>query len=193
MVATASDSRLRQIAILVASIDTASARQLLLHLPTDLAKRVRAMAAEVGTVSPEERRALLAELQRSGLKPPATTVTGNRPVPGLAVAADSRSSAAEAREAWPGLSGGGTIQPSFSTDESTGPAWKRLSVAALLRCIRHERPTIIWCCSNYRASGRGTATFHPPRPRGAEMPGNYSRDRSRRHASHRRAPLATAE
>ncbi len=62
--ATAQD-RLRQIAILVSSVDASAARQILLHLPTDKAKRVRELASQLGTVSPQEKRKILAEFQRS--------------------------------------------------------------------------------------------------------------------------------
>lgn len=59
------ENRLRQIAILVASVDATAARQLLLHLPTATAKQVRAMAAQLGEISPEEKRSILAEFQKT--------------------------------------------------------------------------------------------------------------------------------
>lgn len=62
--ATAQD-RLRQIAILVSSVDAIAARQILMHLPTDKARRVRELANQLGTVSPQEKRKILAEFQRS--------------------------------------------------------------------------------------------------------------------------------
>jgi len=57
--------RVRQIAILVSSVDAAAARQLLMHMPTELAKEVRAMAHKLGPVSVAEKRAILAEFQKS--------------------------------------------------------------------------------------------------------------------------------
>ncbi len=62
--ATAQD-RLRQIAILISSVDASAARQILLHLPTDKARRVRELASQLGTVPADEKRKILAEFQRS--------------------------------------------------------------------------------------------------------------------------------
>lgn len=122
------ESRLRQIAILVASVDTTAARQLLMALPTEIAKRVRMMAADIGPVPPEERRALLAEFQKSQLqqKPTAAQPETARSSP--------ESSASFAPSGFQAASEQ-TIQPS--------PSWTRLSVETLVRLVRIERPTVI--------------------------------------------------
>ncbi|MEZ6074465.1 MAG: hypothetical protein R3C56_01965 [Pirellulaceae bacterium] len=62
---TTAQDRLRQIAILISSVDAAAARQILLHLPTDKARQVRALVSQLGNVAPEEKRKILADFQRS--------------------------------------------------------------------------------------------------------------------------------
>ncbi len=127
------ENRLRQIAILVASVDTTAARQLLMHLPTEIAKRVRAMAADIGPVPPEERRALLAEFQKSQaqLKAMASTQEPARPSPESGLAQNQF----------------GSPSPVYSVDQplssSAEPSWTRLSVETLVRLVKIERPTVI--------------------------------------------------
>lgn len=56
--ATMSD-RLRQIAILISSVDSSAARQILLQLPTDTARQIRHLSTRLGEVSAEEKRRVL--------------------------------------------------------------------------------------------------------------------------------------
>ncbi len=66
------DDRIRQVAILLTSVDTATARQLLTQLPTQQAKQVRQAMVQLGSVSPEERaRALESFQKRNGGSQPA--------------------------------------------------------------------------------------------------------------------------
>ncbi|MCA9192742.1 MAG: hypothetical protein KDB03_13295 [Planctomycetales bacterium] len=62
---THSSDKLRRIAILVASVEPATARQLLLHLPTAIAKQVRHLANSLTHIEPSERQQVIAEFQRS--------------------------------------------------------------------------------------------------------------------------------
>ncbi len=61
------DSKIRQVAILLSSVDTNSARQLLGQLPTDQARQVRNAMVNLGKVTPEERRQALALFQQMNL------------------------------------------------------------------------------------------------------------------------------
>ncbi len=64
MVAEKIDSKTRQVAILLTSVDTQTARQMLSQFPTEQAKRIRSAMTQLGPVSPEERRAALDQFHR---------------------------------------------------------------------------------------------------------------------------------
>ncbi len=57
-------TNLRRIAILVTSLDAVAARQLLLHMPTELAKQVRRAMASLGRIDPAEQQRILADFRR---------------------------------------------------------------------------------------------------------------------------------
>lgn len=143
MVTTTSNSRLRQIAILVSSVDSASARHLLLNLPSEIARKVRAMAAEMGPIPPEERKELMLELQKHQLQR-ATSSTRTPSVEQEATEANSTT----ADRIWSRWSDEPEL-PFEATSKDIddpgrgGPAWTRLSVEAMVRFVRHERPTVI--------------------------------------------------
>lgn len=59
---------IRRIAVLVSSVDSATARQLLLHLPTSIAKQVRHALQNLGPVNPAERQRILAEFQSTAAR-----------------------------------------------------------------------------------------------------------------------------
>jgi len=65
---------IRRIAVLVASVDSATAHQLLLHLPTSIAKQVRRALQNLGPVSPAERQRILTEFQSTAAKQNQTSV-----------------------------------------------------------------------------------------------------------------------
>lgn len=67
MTAATMPDRLRQIAILISSVDSAAARQILLQLPTDTARQIRLLASRLGDVSADEKRRILSEFQRSAM------------------------------------------------------------------------------------------------------------------------------
>lgn len=76
------EDRIRQIAILISVVDSAAAQQLLRHLPTAAAQRVLTMARNLGPISPEEKRKVLAAFQNSatnqpGASSPATSPAAN--------------------------------------------------------------------------------------------------------------------
>ncbi len=143
MTAATAQDRLRQIAILVSSVDATAARQILLHLPSDTARQVRAMASQIGAISPEEKRRILAEFQRS-----AATSSKSEMVPKTAQvkqisaardswqASDSVAPTSKAANYWE--------EPSQDREKSAhaAAAWTRLSTTALVRFVRGESPAI---------------------------------------------------
>jgi flagellar motor switch protein FliG len=138
--------RVRQIAILVSSVDATAARQLLLHLPTGLAKQVRALASQLGPISPAEKRSILAAFQQSNVnssppKPvsPAATKAGNP------VAADAVFSSDEQLGALPTAAMAAQAKGDEPIDgqSETAPAWTKLSTEALVRFVQGERVAVI--------------------------------------------------
>ncbi len=138
MTNTTLDGRLRQIAILVASVDAEAARHLLLNLPTEIARKVRAMAAQMGPIPPEERNALMTELRATQLTPAAQPNSTSNVTSSLDSAARFWSNFSETRD----HSSKSEDSP-LSRQTSDSPAWTQLSEDALVRFIRHERPTVI--------------------------------------------------
>ena len=67
MSAEGSSSQVRRIAILVTSLDASAGRQLLMAMPTDLARQVRRAMTQLGHVDPEEQRQILAEFRMQAI------------------------------------------------------------------------------------------------------------------------------
>jgi flagellar motor switch protein FliG len=142
MTATSLDGRLRQIAILVASVDTTAARQVLMNLPTDIAKRVRALAADMGPIPPEERRALLEEFQRSHLLSKAAEAkSAESSAPDASRSAAAQQAATSS--AFTDFSPSETASTATDSAETSQPTWTRLGVETLVRLVSVERPTVI--------------------------------------------------
>ena len=67
MSAEGSSSQVRRIAILVTSLDASAGRQLLMAMPSDLARQVRRAMTQLGHVDPEEQRQILAEFRMQAI------------------------------------------------------------------------------------------------------------------------------
>lgn len=142
--ATASlDSRLRQIAILVASVDTVAARQVLMQLPTEIAKRVRTLAANLGPVPPEERRALLAEFQKSQSQPKPSNQAAHAQASQGSANLTNRNQQDLTARAFSDYAGPIATAYQAPNMDSENPSWTRLSVETLVRLVKTERPTVI--------------------------------------------------
>jgi flagellar motor switch protein FliG len=140
--ATAQD-RLRQIAILVSSVDATAARQILLHLPTDKARRVRELAGQLGQVRPEEKRRILAEFQRSAASLP----TPERRASEYPLSEYPTAPVFSQPREYTGQFGANSlvepsIPPESNDSNAPHPTWTRLSPTALVRFVRHERPAV---------------------------------------------------
>ncbi|GAB5404155.1 MAG: hypothetical protein Aurels2KO_23860 [Aureliella sp.] len=142
MPATASSNkRLRQIAILLSSVDSATARQLLLHLPTETARQVRSLAGKLGPVSAEEKRRILADFQRtaaaSASSQPNTAGTNASSAPTQPQRPDSltTSQAADPYDL--------SYDPPPQEEAMAETKWGNLSSQGLLKFLRGERPAVI--------------------------------------------------
>lgn len=67
MSAEGSSSQVRRIAILVTSLDASAGRQLLMAMPSDLARQVRRAMTQLGHVDPEEQRQILAAFRMQAI------------------------------------------------------------------------------------------------------------------------------
>lgn len=155
---------IRRIAVLVASVDSATARQLLLHLPTSVAKQVRRALQSLGPISPAERQRILTEFQSTIVKqnraaPQSSSMASvTQPTEAPSVAHNSSSSLypssigasdrfAHTQAHSPSLAehseGGGSQLHSTSPQTSIQPSWKRMDVRALGHFLRTERASVI--------------------------------------------------
>ncbi len=173
---------IRRIAVLVSSVDSATAHQLLLHLPTSVAKQVRRALQNLGPVSAGERQRILAEFQstaarqnkvapaRTDTSAPASTPTPQpfshadahgAPLNGFAQPAESHPAApirayslAEHSER-----GGSPLYPDQTngTADASQPTWKRMDIRALSHFLRGERATVIAVVLNQLSPETGVA------------------------------------
>lgn len=159
---TTGQDRLRQIAILISSVDAAAARQILLHLPTDKARQVRELVHQLGNVAPEEKRRILAEFQRSAassartpaarspmsaaVNSPHHRVAGAHEPPGSSTDAYFAGQSTSAADAFDLLgqpaSAEQTANMSSEASSKGQSAWTGLNTTALVCFVRDERPAV---------------------------------------------------
>lgn len=172
MTAATMPDRLRQIAILISSVDSAAARQILLQLPTDTARQIRQLASRLGDVSAEEKRRILSEFQRSAMSSverssvkrssvewspsedrsavrssnPGDQVRSGRASATVAQSSDayfSRQPTAEGMDVnHAGQATEEDSEQSMGGEPILRAAWTRLSTAALVRFVREERAAV---------------------------------------------------
>ncbi|MBX3423577.1 MAG: hypothetical protein KF752_18630 [Pirellulaceae bacterium] len=168
MTTSTSESRLRQIAVLVASIDQAAARQLLLSLPSETARAIRTLAANLGPIPPEERRALLAEFQKSQA---VNTVASSKPAPVSNSLLDITNTPEQ--QSFQSDTVSAAVSPmtadnlplnSESQAARSAPAWTAMSIQALLGFVKHERPRVIAVIVHQLPAAKGVSLLqHLPR------------------------------
>ncbi|GIW97189.1 MAG: hypothetical protein KatS3mg111_0522 [Pirellulaceae bacterium] len=144
-----STQRLRQLAILFASIDPAAQRQLALRLPTHIALQVRQMARALGDVSEEERRRVL-EIFYHNVAP----LKKNTEAGAFAFSAESARTGDQHQDFRGGRKSEqsavmvdpakpNAIDENHASSEEEGPEWTRLPVSTLSELLQHERPTVM--------------------------------------------------
>ena len=158
--------RLRQIAILISSVDSAAARQILLQLPTDTARQIRQLTTRLGEVSVDEKRGILAEFQRSAASVDSPSSSGDsagsrttnqnnsthssHPAHHSSTAAGSPVTFTTGQTAAGGMAGRpgeptsqwAVSEQTMTNESTTRSAWTRLSTAALVRFVREERASV---------------------------------------------------
>jgi flagellar motor switch protein FliG len=149
---------IRRIAVLVASVDSAAGRQLLLHLPTEIARQVRKALQNLGTIDPMERQRILAEFHATAARKGVVSHKVDRPSSNLDLTNEPQPSAihsvSQANQA-----SVQPVRPAQSSEEWRSPAavssaeqkavetpnskWHKMDAKALARFIIGERPTVI--------------------------------------------------
>ena len=159
-------TQVRRVAILVTSLDATAGRQLLMAMPSQLARDVRKAMAALTAIDPEERRRVLAEFRRQALAPTATQNNEPRPTASASAAssysASNTSPFSESRTlpdvtsgALPSSgsgqhylddSGGSSTTSQRSADDRSSEssrAWQKFDVPTLTALLRSERATVI--------------------------------------------------
>jgi len=156
MAAESPSSGIRQAAILVASVDSTTARQLLQQMPAAMAKAVRKAMVELGRIDPGEQKAVLAAFESNVRRKPSA------PTPAASPVSSSNRSVGTAREVSSPVVGNGIMpgtvtsslamgQPPVSSRDNLVGAplagetslWDKSSPEQILECVQAERPTVI--------------------------------------------------
>ena len=171
---------IRRIAVLVSSVDSATSRQLLLHLPTHVAKQVRRALQNLGPVSATERQRILAEFQSTAARQTApAAVKTSAPAGAVRSSYDAQSSENDPFNQANSFQSSnhdrfdahlsGTNNPAFNQPLGQLPAeqlaapeqpqssWARMDIRALSHFLRSERPTVIAVVINQLPPNTGVA------------------------------------
>lgn len=142
---------IRQAAILMASVDSQTARQLLQQMPPATAKAVRRAMVDLGRIDAEEQRAVLAAFKSKVQPAKATTANGYSQTTGNAsnLRQDSKGALNQAstQSGLMGLpplgSSAGTSNTSQFTMPIQGGNWEQYSAEQIIEVVTAERPTVI--------------------------------------------------
>ncbi len=146
--------KVRRIAILVTSLDASAGRQLLMAMPTELARQVRRAMTQLTKIDPEEQRQILAEFRMQAL-----VSSDSAPVPTSAQPAShelastvghahtSNAAFVPAQDSNTWASNPANTSPDHrpyatSSRESARP-WQHLNVDTLGELLRGERATVV--------------------------------------------------
>jgi flagellar motor switch protein FliG len=147
---------IRQAAILLASVDSQTARQLLQQMPTATAKAVRKAMVDLGRVDPEEQRAVLAafhaRVQKQKSPASSQSITGNN-TPGVNTPRRDESSplspphapfgsTAQFSPGTPFQNGNSSFVPAGSS-AGMPDYWDQYSAEQIIEVVQSERPTVI--------------------------------------------------
>ena len=129
-------SGIRQAAILLASVDSATARQLMQQMPATMVKAVRKAMVELGRIDSNEQKAVLAAfhstVRRTGEPAKSDTMTPRVESPASSLKTNETSSINDPRFS----------SPSTSVNLSQSD-WGHYSTEQILDCLVTERPTVV--------------------------------------------------
>lgn len=133
----------RQAAILMASVDSQTARTLLQQMPPAMAKAVRRAMVDLGRIDAEEQRAVLAafksRVQPTKAKPTPTTTSAQ-------FAASSQTSSLQTSSTASAFASSGTsptLSPDFFANQVQAKYWESYTADQIIEVVSIERPTVI--------------------------------------------------
>ncbi|AMV33265.1 Flagellar motor switch protein FliG [Pirellula sp. SH-Sr6A] len=157
----AADQRIRQVAIVLQSLDAGTARSLLGQLPPDMARLVKQAMTKLGTVSASERAQAMNDLQSMlhALQPSTGTMESATESPAAALLAESSS---HDRVEWsanasPAGAASNTGSPLASRVTESELPWLAWDPSALATFLANERPTVIATVLNQLSPERAKA------------------------------------
>ncbi len=165
---TASDQRIRHVAIVLQSLDATTSRGLLGQLPPAQSKLVRQAMVQLGTVTPQERAAAFQSMQgllngavaksaapqqqiKEPLSPAAALLASQKSAVGDHI--DLSPEAINQHKNQPVSQNG---DPVFSTRDANG-SWQNMPALALAEILQGERPIVIATVINQVSVERATA------------------------------------
>lgn len=161
---SASDQRIRHVAIVLQSLDAATSRGLLSQLPPAQSKLVRQAMVQMGTVTPQERAAAFQSMQgllnAAGLRSAAPRSANKEPLsPAAALLASQNSALNDQVE----LSREAKEQQNLLQDQDQknpfeeAGSWRHMPAEALAEILQGERPIVIATVFNQVSVERATA------------------------------------
>jgi len=146
MVSERENGGIRQAAILMASVDSQTARQLLQQMPTATAKAVRKAMVDLGRIDVEEQRAVLAAFRsrvQSSPKPNPLSSPSSPTNIGNSLRQDNGAVFANASSATSPVSGSAVALISNPLAPFPTGYWDQYSAHQIVEVIAWERPTVI--------------------------------------------------
>lgn len=134
---------IRQAAILMASVDSQTARQLLQQMPPATAKAVRRAMVDLGRIDAEEQRAVLAAFKSRVQPAKAKAPTSSSAVPAANTQHPQDANGGTAYT--PGQSHGAmsSLNAPHFAPQSPGNYWDQYSADQIIEVVTAERPTVI--------------------------------------------------
>lgn len=128
----------RQAAILMASVDSQTARTLLQQMPPAMAKAVRRAMVDLGRIDADEQRAVLAafksRVQPTKAKPTPATASSQFGVPSQALSQPAASAS---------IGTSSTLSPDFFANQVQAKYWESYTADQIIEVVSIERPTVI--------------------------------------------------
>ncbi|XZE46566.1 FliG C-terminal domain-containing protein [Pirellulaceae bacterium SH467] len=158
----AADQRIRQVAIVLQSLDAGTARSLLGQLPPDMARLVKQAMTKLGTVSASERAQAMNDLQSMLQALNASTGTKEADAESPAAALLAESSSHDRIEWSTNASTAGTASANSGAQHASGVTeselpWLAWDPSALATFLANERPTVVATVLNQLSPERAKA------------------------------------
>jgi len=168
LMSTASDQRIRHVAIVLQSLDASTSRGLLGQLPPVQSKLVRQAMVQMGTVTPQERAAAFQSMQgllkAFNIQPsPDRSAPKETLSPAAALLASQQRGMSDHVELSPQAVAMEQNQPDWQSGSSahTNPNsidnWRHMPAEALAEILQSERPIVIATVMNQVSVARATA------------------------------------